>query len=190
MDGETPLRVWRFWRSEGAIMTTDLAATLASNGTWGLLAIAIAAVALGAMTVACVIASHRSAANRLHVEGELKREMLARGLPADDIVRVIRASRADEPEGVEIPCASEVVAEHDGEWVPAIVLKRDDSKWYVHYVGSEMDENEWLPEDRIRFPASFFDRAFAENEHEMRDPRQTDHVARYTGKPMGVNNEL
>jgi hypothetical protein len=167
-------------------MTTAQLAALASNSNWPL-AIAIAAAALGVVVVASVISCHRSAALRLHVEGDLKREMLARGLSADDIVRVIRASRADEPEGVEIPCASEVVAEHDGEWRAAIVLKRDDSKWYVHYVGSEMDENEWVPEDRIRFPASFFDRAFGDNEHELRDRRPAEHAARYVGKPMGVS---
>jgi hypothetical protein len=170
-------------------MTTEQLTKLASDSNWPL-AIAIAAAALGVVIVVSVIASHRSAALRLHVEGDLKREMLARGLPADDIVRVIRASRADEPEGVEIACASEVVAEHDGEWVPAIVLKRDDSKWYVHYVGSEMDENEWVPEDRIRFPASFFDRACGENEHDLDGRRPSEQVARYAGKPIGVNNEL
>jgi hypothetical protein len=175
----------------------DLLAKIASGEIWplavaiGPLAVAIGVAAVAFMIVAVVVSNHRSEGLRLQVEGELKREMLARGLSVDDIVRVVKATRDQMPEGVDIPSASDVVVESDGEWYAALVLKRDGTKWYVHYVGSEMDENEWVTEDRIRFPASFFARHDSrDGESDMVDARMSYREARLAGKPLGVESEL
>ena len=34
--------------------------------------------------------------------------------------------------------------ERDEEWHPGFVLKRDGDRYFVHYVGGEMSENEWV----------------------------------------------
>jgi hypothetical protein len=92
-------------------------------------------------------------------ETALKREMVERGLSAESIVAVVNAQAGgcSDP-GVggavsDLPCACEAVAESDGEWVPALVLRVGDGRYYVHFVGTEMDDNEWVGHDRIRFPS-------------------------------------
>jgi hypothetical protein len=92
-------------------------------------------------------------------EMALKREMLERGLPAESIVAVVNAQAGGCYDvgvggaGSDLPCASEAVAESGGEWVPALVLRVGDRRYYVHFVGTEMGDNEWVGEDRIRFPS-------------------------------------
>lgn len=92
-------------------------------------------------------------------ENALKREMLDRGFSAEDIVRVISA-RTDEDEEKEekvvtnLPCASQVVVEKGVDWCSALVMQVSDTKYFVHYTGSDPDdEDEWVGADRIRFPA-------------------------------------
>ena len=76
--------------------------------------------------------------------------MIARGMSADEIVQVITASKG---EAMDLPCASEVLVESDGNWQAALVLQAVNGEYYIHYLGSEMDNNEWVGPDRIRFPA-------------------------------------
>ena len=86
-------------------------------------------------------------------EFALKRDMVARGMSGDEIARVINAHGHPPDEAVALPCASQVVVHSDGEWHEALVLKVADGRYFVHYVGTEMDENEWVEQDRVRFPA-------------------------------------
>ena len=64
----------------------------------------------------------------------LKQQMVERGMTADEIVRVLgppleapdalTEEEAGEAGGVSRPCASEVIVEREGEWQPALVLRR------------------------------------------------------------------
>jgi hypothetical protein len=65
------------------------------------------------------------------------------------------AARAEWPEDYN---AREATVERDGEWLPAYVLMRLDRS-YVHFVGHDWSENEWVDEGRIRIsgrPADSF----------------------------------
>ena len=53
--------------------------------------------------------------------------------------------------GGESP-AIEAVASMGGDWTPALVLKADDSRFYVHFVGNDDASNAWVDEAEIRFP--------------------------------------
>lgn len=79
----------------------------------------------------------------------LKQQMLDRGFSVEEIARVIEARRANESTA---PCACEAVVEQDGEWVTALILARAEGQYFVHFVGSEMSDNEWVPSDRVRMP--------------------------------------
>jgi hypothetical protein len=86
----------------------------------------------------------------------LKHAMLAQGMTPEAIVQVIEARPGGPAEArvagaVDLPCASEAVVASDGEWRAALVLKEADGRYYVHFVGTDMDENEWVGLDRIRF---------------------------------------
>jgi hypothetical protein len=84
----------------------------------------------------------------------LKSQMLERGMTAEEIERVLRANEGESGEKVSLPCACEaVVADDDGDWRAGLVLQVAEGRYLVHYVGEEMDENEWVGEDRVRFPA-------------------------------------
>ncbi len=80
----------------------------------------------------------------------LKRDMIARGMSAEEIVQVVTSGRGD---ALDLPCASEVVVQHDGDWHAALVLQAANDQYFIHYIGNEMDSNEWVGADRIRFPA-------------------------------------
>lgn len=57
------------------------------------------------------------------------------------------AARAEWPEDYN---AQEAAVERDGEWMPAYVLMHLD-RCYVHFVGHDWSDNEWVDEVRIRF---------------------------------------
>jgi hypothetical protein len=72
-------------------------------------------------------------------------------MSAEEIVRVL--GKAD-PVGVESsPCASEAIVEWEGDWYPAYVLKTAPGKFFVHYIGHDVSENEWVEANRVRLPA-------------------------------------
>ena len=91
--------------------------------------------------------------NKLRLETALKQQMIDRGMSAEDIVTVLTRSKQSDA-GTELPCASEVVVESNGEWHTGLILKREGERYYVHYVGTDMSENEWVTTDRVRFRAS------------------------------------
>jgi hypothetical protein len=66
----------------------------------------------------------------------------------------VLTSTKPREQGVELPCASEVVVDIEGEWHTGLILKREGDRYYVHVVGTEMSDNQWLTGDHIRFPAS------------------------------------
>jgi hypothetical protein len=124
------------------------------------------------------------------INAELKREMLARGLSAEDIERVIgKGNGPHEPEGA-IPSAGEVVVEHLGEWYSAVLLKRTDSRWFVHYVGADSDENEWVTADRIRFPLAFFEDSDFDSPFRLEKRPGRESHAGYYAKPVPADHDL
>jgi hypothetical protein len=90
------------------------------------------------------------------LEARLKQELLDRGMAPEAIAQVIECHRGGTTHkriaGTEdLPYACEAVVQRDGEWQAALVLAEGDGKYCVHFVGTEMDENEWVDEGRIRF---------------------------------------
>ncbi len=127
------------------------------------------------MPLAFVIASAWSGVVKLRLQAGLKQQVIAlkqqmveRGMSADEIVRVLGppleapdALTEDgdgEAGGVSRPCASEVIVEREGEWQPALVLRRSGDRCLIHtcagYGYADMSDNEWVDAGRVRFPAS------------------------------------
>jgi hypothetical protein len=114
------------------------------------------------ISLVAIVASAWTQIHTLRLNHSLKRQMIDRGLSADDILAVLNGQRPGEGavshpragEGaVEPPCACEAVVEIDEEWQTALILKREDDQYYVHVVGTEMSDNQWVTSDRVRFPA-------------------------------------
>ncbi len=111
-------------------------------GAFGIIAMVIAVVALG--TGAWVKVTQQEIA--------LKQQMVERGMSADEIIGVL--SGAMPRKGVvDLPGACEVVVNIDGEWQPGLVLKSAGDQHFIHLVGTEMSDNQWVTSDRVRFPA-------------------------------------
>jgi hypothetical protein len=95
-------------------------------------------------------------------ETALKRQMVDRGMSADEIIAILSGGKPpveapkggeEAPEGsVDLTYACEVVVKSDGEWHTGLILKRDAERYLVHYVGTEMSDNEWVTTDRLRVP--------------------------------------
>ena len=104
-----------------------------------------------AVTAIVTSALRSVAVTRLEIA--MKRELVERGMSAEDIARVIDTHTPSGENVVNLPCASEAVVLRDDEWQPALVLQIGNGRYLVHYVGSDMDENDWVDEDCIRFRA-------------------------------------
>jgi hypothetical protein len=134
-------------------MISNFPPLLASYTGSELLAMLIVAGAI--ITLAGIVASVCGSIYKIRVETALKQQMVERGMPVDDMVRVLHTPASDPCKvGAGYPCASEAVVERDGEWSAALILKRDADRYFVHFVGQDMSENEWVSSDRLRFPAS------------------------------------
>ena len=97
----------------------------------------------------------------------LKQQMIERGMTADEIVRVLgRPAEAlevlsegedDEKGVVNERCAGKVLVDQAGQWLPALVLRRDGDRYLIHTCpgsyGVEMSDNEWVDAARLKFPA-------------------------------------
>jgi RNA binding activity-knot of a chromodomain len=105
------------------------------------------------IAVVGILAGSWTKVQKLRLDNALKQQMIDRGMSAEDIVAVLTSSTRGQ-EGLERPCASEVVVESEGEWHTGLILKREGERYYVHYVGTDMSDNEWVTSDRIRVPAS------------------------------------
>jgi hypothetical protein len=120
------------------------------------LAIIVASLATGGLiAVVSVIAGVWKQHGNDRMQAELKRQMIDRGMSAEEIALVLDPKRGRRFVGdaLQLPCASEAVVEQDGEWLHALVLEVADRQYHVHFVGTDMDSNAWVPEDRIRLPA-------------------------------------
>jgi hypothetical protein len=134
------------------------AVLFSANQLFTLWLVAMGVVALVVISLAGIIVPAWAGLHTARIEAALKQQMLERGLSADEIVRVL--NRPDRDLGsVDAPCASEAVVECDGEWSPALILRREGERYFVHHVGQDMSDNEWVDVDRLRFPAASKDRA-------------------------------
>jgi len=127
-----------------------LSEPLTSQQVTAIVIVSLSAICLLIFLMTTVIAGTWQKASALKLETALKREMIERGMSADAIAQVIN-SGATPVGAVNLPCACEAVVNKDGDWQTGLVLQMSDDRYYVHYVGSDMDENEWVGEDRIRF---------------------------------------
>jgi hypothetical protein len=114
--------------------------------------------------VPCVIACQVRKTREAQLNAALKRDMVDRGMSAEEIERVLGVVQPQPPKGIDFPLASEVVVEWEGDWYPALALKRDGDRYYVHFVGHSMEENDWVPLERMRFPAGTMPRREAHAE--------------------------
>jgi hypothetical protein len=116
-------------------------------GAFGIIAMIIALVAVS--TGAWVKVSQQELA--------LKQQMVERGMSADEMVAVLSGTKPEKEsleQTVDHPCASEVVVNIDDEWQTGLVLQRSGDQFFIHLVGTEMSDNQWVTVDRVRFPAT------------------------------------
>jgi hypothetical protein len=119
-------------------------------------AVSIVGMGVGFLTLvslAGIIIPAWASVCKMKLETALKRQMIDRGMSADEILTVLSAP-APTAGTIDLPCASEVVVESEGEWSPAFILKRADDRYFVHYVGYDLSDNEWVSGSRVRFPES------------------------------------
>lgn len=137
-------------------MVNDFVSRIPANDLIGLASIVL--VILGAVLIAvpAIMFTQMRAVREARILSGLKRDLVARGLPTDEIERLVRARPDSEPVGQGLPTAHEVVVHWQDDWYPAIVLKRAENQWLVHYVGNDTSDNEWVGPDRIRFPLAYF----------------------------------
>lgn len=137
-------------------MTRDLIHVLSPQQLTSIVIVGSCLLAFTLIALTAIVCSTRqSARNAAHRAG-LVREMLDRGLSADDIALVLTAGdRADArpADAQTLPHPSEVLVEKDGEWLPAYVLEVGGGRYHVHFHGTESSDNEWVPAARLRFPA-------------------------------------
>jgi hypothetical protein len=144
-------------KSAGASnMFGQISPVLSSLSPSQVVALAIVAMGVGFVTLVSltgIIVPAWAGLKKLRLETALKQQMLERGMSAEEIVAVLNGPTRNKT-AVDYPCASEVVVESDGEWTPGLILQRQGDRLYVHYVGCEMSDNEWVGSERVRFPAS------------------------------------
>jgi hypothetical protein len=137
-------------------MTTDMIPLFSQTTAFQAFGLQILTLVLCVPTIIAVVgilAGSWTKVQKLRLDNALKQQMIDRGLSAEDIVAVLTSSTRGR-EGLEHPCASEVVVESDGEWHTGLILRREGERYYVHYVGTDMSDNEWVTSDRIRVPAA------------------------------------
>jgi len=141
-----------------------LSESLNSTQVTAIVIVSVCTISLLIFLMTTVIAGTWQKVSTQNHESSLKRAMIDRGMPAEAIVQVMN-SRTTPEDAVSLPCASEAVVSKDGEWQPGLVLQMSNDRYYVHYVGRDMDENEWVDEDRIRF------RAWSQSPDSIVEPR-------------------
>jgi hypothetical protein len=123
---------------------------LSANQVTAIVIVSVSVLSLLAFLMTTVITGSLQKALAIKHETALKRAMINQGMAAEAIVQVMNCRPSHEG-AANLPCACEAVVNKDGEWQTGLVLQMSDDRYYVHYVGREMDENEWVDEDRIRF---------------------------------------
>ena len=124
--------------------------TLSTAAVFSLLFLIVGVIAFTGI-VAGLLKSYAVA----RMEMALKRDMVERGMSADEIAQVINTHSTpdEEEEAVPLSLPSQVVVQADGEWHDALILKTAGGRCYVHFVGTDMDANTWVEQDCVRFPA-------------------------------------
>jgi hypothetical protein len=121
--------------------------------------------------MAYVVGSAWSGVIKLRLKARLKQQVIAltqqmieRGMTANEIARILGPpsealsdlSVEEQDDQVNKTFAGEAILERDGDWHPALVLRRDGDSYLVHtcpgYHGAEMLDNEWVGADRLQFP--------------------------------------
>jgi hypothetical protein len=136
-------------------MTGLLFAEVAELSSAQLVGLSISLIGIGAVVLISLVgiwAGAWTTVNKLRLDHAIKQQMLDRGLSTDDMLAILAGTRHREP-GEELPCASEVVVNIDGDWQTGLILKRDADRYFIHLVGTEMSDNQWISGERVRFPA-------------------------------------
>jgi hypothetical protein len=119
------------------------------------------------IVIVAIVSSERGSVRVAEIQADLKREMIQRGMSAEEIERVLAAGGAN-PEEVDRdryaavgPATCDVAVEDgDGDWQRAILLDMRGDSCRVHYVGHDIDDNKTVDRSRVRFPSSVaFDEA-------------------------------
>jgi hypothetical protein len=137
-------------------MASDFVPILAEFSSSQVVALATVGMGVGFLvlvSLAGIVVPAWASVSRFRMETALKQQMLERGMSAEEILSILSTPESGT-NTINYPCASEVVIEGDEEWQPGLILRREGDRYYVHYVGGEMSENEWVPSARIRFPRS------------------------------------
>jgi hypothetical protein len=131
--------------------------SLSADQTTAVMIVLAALSAVVLIAVPGIMFGTWAAVAKARADAALKRQMVDRGMSADEIVRVVTACGGGAVRvagAVDLPCACEaVVRDDDGDWCPALILQAGDGRYLVHYVGQDMDDNEWVGGDRVRLPA-------------------------------------
>jgi hypothetical protein len=108
---------------------------------------------VGVLAFTAIVASTFRSYAVARMEIALKRDMVERGMPAEAIARVINTHSTTPEDATLLSWPTQVVVQMDGEWQDALVLKAAPGRYYVHLVGTQMDENKWVEQEYVRFPA-------------------------------------
>jgi hypothetical protein len=127
-------------------------AAFSSGEVMALWIVAMGITFLLPVSLAGIIVPAWASVHKARLEMAFKQQLLERGMSAEEIF-ILLNGRKQDPTGVDYPCASEAVVEWEGDWYRALILKREDDRYYIHYVGHDMSENEWVTGDRVRLPA-------------------------------------
>jgi hypothetical protein len=138
------------------IESASVFATFSDTQIFSLWIIAMGIAFLILVSLTGILAPVWASVHKARLEMAFKQQLLDRGMGAEEIFKLTNG-REQDPTSADYPCASEVVVEHDEEWNPALILKRDGERYLVHYVGTDMSDNEWVTRDRVRFPAGMED---------------------------------
>jgi hypothetical protein len=139
----------------GTIMTGLLFADLAEFSSAQLLGLWISAMGIGALMIISLAGVWAGAWTTVHkhrLDHALKQQMVDRGMTAEEMIAVMSGANRRRP-GEDLPCACEVAVRIDDEWQTGLILKQDGDRYFVHVVGTDMDENQWVGGERVRFPA-------------------------------------
>ena len=88
------------------------------------------------------------------IQGRFRRMVLGSGTVAPKKVAPNNPPSAKSGSGSVDPKQEQPDCEVEwgGKWYPAHVLKTEKDKWFIHYIGYPDNWNEWVTQERIRFP--------------------------------------
>lgn len=129
-------------------MMTALASKLDGDEFMGILFLSLAAAVGTVIAITAILATQARRLREAKMSFAFKRDLIDRGVPIEQIERIAGPILGRSDHG-------EVVVEQGGEWYPATVLHSRAGLYYIHYEGYGQDEDEWVEEERVRFPARY-----------------------------------